>query len=341
MRRLGPVLPVMVLAAAMVVGGCANKWKTSGKIAMGSKNYEKALSDFNKALEENPKDGEVHYLIAVCYKDRGDYAAMIPHLNAADSLYEKGGNKVKELRESAWRELFDAGNSDTQNENYEKARDEFSAGVKILPDNYGAYANLGYVWQKLGDKDSAYYYFSEAYRLEPENIKVIENLAGISFNTERYAQADSLYARVIEKDPKNAEAMVRRGIIAADKEDFQTATDFYNAALGIEPRNCDLWFNLGVMYFQKMKKNEDALNAFQKAVELCPNDVNAQINLNVVLIMMKRFDEAAANLETFTQDYPDECVGWDLYSQALLQKGMRNQALDAAKKYDECKGESK
>jgi predicted Zn-dependent protease len=87
-----------------------------------------------------------------------------------------------------------------------------------------------------------------------------------------------------------------------------------------------------------MKNSEEALSSFMRAKELCPEDPNPRVNLNVVLLTLERFDEAIANLETFTQDFPDECVGWDLYSQALLRKGMRKQALEANNKYEECKG---
>ena len=133
-------------------------------------------------------------------------------------------------------------------------------------------------------------------------------------------------------------------MIADINGDYQTAATFYNSALELEPKNCDLWFNLGVLYFQRVKDSEQALSAFSRAVELCPDDANAGINKIVVLMTLKKYDEALESLETFTRDFPNECVGWDLYSQALLQKGMRNQALDAENKYKECqqgKGESK
>jgi len=345
----------LLIMAAIFIAGCANKYKTSGKIAMGSKNWDKAVSDFQKALEQTPNDGEIHYLMALIYKEKGEYKNMIPHLNAADTLYTKGEKKVAELREGTWKELFDAGNNDTKSENYEKATDEFQTAIAFEPKNYAAYTNAGYVWQKRQNGDSAYYYFSEAYRIEPQNIKVIENLASLSFNQKKYPQADSLYAMILEKDPKHSEAMIRRGMIAGINGNNEVAVNFYNSALQLEPDNCDLWFNLGLLYFQQIKNDEEALKkdslrdealkeealkSFTRAVELCPEDVEAHINLNVTLMTLQRFDEAMQNLETFTQDFPNECVGWDLYSQALLRKGLKSQALEAADKYEECKKSS-
>jgi len=329
----------LLVIAALAISGCANRWKTSGKIALGSKNYDKAIDDFHKALEQTPNDGEVYYLLALTYKEKNDYASMPENLNMADSLYEKGKDKIRDLRESTFKELFESGNSETKSENYEKAKDQFETAIAILPDNYAAYINAGFVWQHLGDNDSAFYYFEKAYKLEPENIKVLENYASLLFNLERYDEADSIYMKILEKDPKHVEAIVRRAMIANNKKDFETSAALYDKALELEPENCDLWFNLGVMKFRELKDNDSALSCFTRAVELCPEDVNAQINLCVVLISMKKFDEAVTRLETFTQDFPKECVGWDLYSQALLQLGNRSKALEADNKYKECTGE--
>ncbi len=339
MSRNKLVILALTVLVAMVFAGCANKFKTSGKISMGSKRWDKALADFQQALGQTPNDGEVHYLIAMCYKEKDDYAAMVSHLNAADTLYTKGEKKIHDLRESTWKELFEAGNADTEKGNYEKARGEFETAIDLMPDNYAAYINLGVACQHLEDIDCAYSGFKEAYRLEPEKIPVLENFAGYCFNVEKYDEADVVYAKILEKEPEHIDAVIRRGMIASINGEFETAVNYYKTALEKEAFNCDLWFNLGVLYFQQIKNNDEALSAFSRAVELCPDDVNANINLNVTFISMKKFDEAVANLEAFTLDFPDECVGWDLYSQALLQKGMRSKALDAARKFEECKGE--
>ncbi|MEE9552951.1 MAG: tetratricopeptide repeat protein [candidate division Zixibacteria bacterium] len=333
------VMLIFLLVLAVVLTGCANKFTTSGKIAMGSKRWDKAIGDFKLALEQTPNDGEVHYLIARCYKEKDDYAAMVSHLNAADTLYVKGAKKIHDLREGTWKELFESGNTNTKNGNYEKARGEFETAIGLMPDNYAAHINLGVACQNLEDSACAYSSFKEAYRLEPEKIPVLENFANYCFNVGKYDEADGIYTIILEKESGNVIAIINKGTIASLKGDYETAVNYYNTALENESDNCDLWFNLGVLYFQQIKNNDEALNAFSRAVELCPEDISAHINLNVALLSLKKFDEAVTNLETFTQDFPDECVGWDLYSQALLQKGMRSQALDAQKKFEECKGE--
>ncbi len=338
MRKSWLVYVILLAVMTLFIAGCANKWKTSGKIAMGQKRWDKAIRDFQKALEMDPGDGEAHFLIAKSYKESGEFESMISHLDAADSSWPKGEEKVRELREQTWRKLLELGEREENNEKYEQARDNYTLAIAIFPERFEAYAKAGFVWQLLDNYDSTYFYYEEAYRLEPEKIGVLEGLAGLCYNMGKSARADSLYAKILEKDPENTAALLTRGAIAAENEDYTAAVDFYTRALDLESDNCDLWFRVGIVYFQEMKNNEEAINAFLRAKELCPDDANPRINLNVVLLSIERFDEVIANLETFTQDFPDECVGWDLYSQALLRKGMRKQALEANNKYEECKG---
>lgn len=366
MKKKWHVLILLLAGAAFVLSGCANKWKTSGKIAMGQKNWEKAIGDFEKALEQDPKDGEAHFLMAKSYAEMGDYGSLVSHLDAADSLYEKGESKIRELRVDIWEKLFNSGIKDANEENYEKANEDFGLAIGILPDRYEAYTNKAFVLEHMNQHDSAFFYYDEGNKTDPGNVKILENFSSLSFNMgvsssraadDLYTQgdsveadsrraeglryltkADSLYAEILVQDPKHAEALMRRGDIARENGDYQSAVDFYNQAVEVEPDNCDLWFNIGVLYFQHMKNNEEALGAFSRAKEVCPNDVNVLVNIGVVLLEMGDLDEALAHLEAFTRDFPEECISWDLYFRALQKKGLRQRALEAYNKFEECEG---
>ncbi|UCC80316.1 MAG: tetratricopeptide repeat protein [Candidatus Zixiibacteriota bacterium] len=338
MRRGWLNAAVILMFIAFALSGCANKWVTSGKIAMNGKNYDKAISDFKKALEENPDNGEAHYYLAVCYEEREDYEEMLRHLELAETLYPKKAGDMKDLRQEGWTKLFESGRGKAEEEKWEESREDFLLGSRILPSRYEAFSNLGFVWQHLDNNDSAFFYYSRAYEIAPDEMLVLENFANLCYNAGRYDRAHDLYKEILEKDPGHAGAMARLGDIYGEKKEFQTAIGYYNQALDIEQDNCNLWFRLGVLYFQEIKDNDSAINAFGRAVELCPEDKDAFINLSIALIMGGRFDEAVEKLSGYVVDNPDDCTGWDLYSQALLRKGMKEEALEADKKYKECTG---
>jgi tetratricopeptide (TPR) repeat protein len=334
----------MVIGALVLAVGCSNKYATSGKIAMKSKNYEKAIHDFNLALETDSTNAEAHFMLAQAYKSQGDFDGMNEHFAAASRLTDKYNNDIEMVRDSVWAEFFKTGTEKAKAENFESALADFQTAIRIQPKRYEAYTNAGYVWQNLDTEDlpyedSAFAYYQQAMNLEPENINIMEQVAQLSYGESKLEFADSMFAVILEKDPGNVDAIIRRGEIADRQERYVDAVKFYNQALQIDPALCDVWFNLGVVYFQQMKKLEDAEQAFARAADpsVCGDeDINAIVNLNVVLISNDKLDEAIARLTEFTTKHPDECVGWDLLSQALLRKGQKDEAYKAKEKFDEC-----
>jgi len=321
---------------ALLGFGCANKYLTSGKIAMNSKNWDKAIHDFNSALEADSANADAHFLLGKAYKEKGDYILMNQHFNKAEALNPKYKEEINAYRLSVWGDLFTKGTQEAKDQKWQEALQTFQTGIAILPGKYEAYTNAGYVWQNLGNNDSAYAYYSQAYELDKSNIKVLENFASVSYTLGKYEQADSLCSRILEADPNNADALLKKGEIADQQGRYDDAIAFYNRVLQLDPKNCNVWFNLGVIYFQRVKKLDDAEQAFTRAVAECPDDMNALINLNVVLITQDKLDEAIPRLTELTQKHPEECTGWDLLSQALLRKGQKEQALEAYKKFEDC-----
>ena len=339
MRKIWLIL--VVIAALFLVAGCTNKYATSGKIAMKSKNYEKAIHDFNLALEADSTNPEAHYLLGDAYKNKSDYDAMNKHYDAASRLSPKYNDDIKNVRDSLWGAFWTSGTEKAKQQKYPEALADFQVAIKVLPTRYEAYTNAGYAFQNMVATDStyldsAYTYYQRALDLDRTNVNVLLNFGYLAYNLGKLQQADSMFIAVLERDPQNIDALTRRGEIADQLERYEEAATFYNKALEIDPSLNNVWFNLGVVYFQRLKKLEDAELAFSRAVDLLPSDLNAQINLNVVLITNGKLDDAVSRLTTFTTAYPDECVGWDLLSQALIRKGLKKEALEADKKYKDC-----
>ena len=401
----------------LVIFSCADKFVTSGKIAMNRKEWDKAISDFHKALDTNPNNDKAHFCLAQCYKEKGDYANMIIHMRPAENPVN--AKELKKLREDSWfdlaasadtamneipqlekgakedfenalgfikidqpdsasrffnrtkakmrikekdpaEEIFNlavekakAKEYDEANKNldlaittanqvgYGIAKDKFETAIAIDPSQPQAYAKAAFAWFNIGNDDSSYYYYREANRLLPADMGILKNLANIAYKIKKIELVDSLAKTIITADPNNADAHLMIAEIRESSSDFEMAAEHYGKALELRPDQCEVWFKLGVIYFKELKKLENAEQAFTQAVNLCPEDFNAFINLNVVLISQGKFDDAISRLYTFTEKYPQDCTGWDLLSQALVRKGDKAKALDANKKYLECKGETK
>jgi tetratricopeptide (TPR) repeat protein len=335
----------LLLSAIMVVG-CANKYTTSGKIAYNRKDFDKAIEDFKLALQNDSSNAEAYLFLGKAYKEKNDYVLMARNFDKAEALNPGYKGQIDEVRNEIWTNQYNAGLSDAKADKFDQALKEFQTAIAIEPNKYNPYALVGYAFLRLNNGDSAYIYYQKAYELNRNEAKpdpkLLEGFALMAFNSEKYSKADSLYSQILDLDPNNAEAWLRRGEIADHDTVYDQAVTYYNKSLAIKQDQCDVWFNLGVIYFQHMNKNEEAEQAFTRASDLCPTDTNALVNLSVVLIEESKTDPskldlAIEKLTAMTQSYPKECVGWDLLSQAYLRKGDKVKALDANKQYEACK----
>jgi tetratricopeptide (TPR) repeat protein len=224
---------------------------------------------------------------------------------------------------------------------YIDAKDKFETAIALDPSLPQAYAKAAFAWFNIGNEDSSFHYYETAYNLMPTNAEILKNLIQISYKVGKTALVDSLASVLVTKEPNNVEALLVIAEIAEGAEKYDRAVEYYNKALAVKPDNCTVWFKVGVINFQKLNKPEVAEQAFLQSVNLCPEDINAFINLNVLLITQGKYDDAISRLTAFTQANPQDCTAWDLLSQALVRKGEKEKALEANKKYLECSGQKK
>ena len=57
------------------------------------------------------------------------------------------------------------------------------------------------------------------------------------------------------------------------------------------PEDSEIFYNLGIAY-EKLKKKDDAKNAYLKAIEISPAEIDAIYNLGLVLTDLKEYDNA-------------------------------------------------
>lgn len=81
--------------------------------------------------------------------------------------------------------------------------------------------------------------------------------------------ARDLYDRVIAIQPDYAEAWNRRATVFLTHENYPEALRDVNEALRLEPRHFGAWGGLGAV-LERLGSKEEALGAYQKALEIYP-----------------------------------------------------------------------
>ncbi len=95
--------------------------------------------------------------------------------------------------------------------------------------------------------------------------------------TQRIVQAE----KIVSQDPKNLNAWISLGNDYFDTEQSQKAINAYNKALEIEPNNPNVLTDQGVM-FRKVGWYDKALANFEKAIKIDPNHLQSLYNAGIV-----------------------------------------------------------
>lgn len=95
---------------------------------------------------------------------------------------------------------------------------------------------------------------------------------------------------------QEADKAAQQGMDFLKKRMFEEALESFQRVVELNPRHLDGYRNLGVIYGQK-KMWSEALKALEKAIEINPDDLQSQKNLSVLYLQQKNFDAAISILK--------------------------------------------
>jgi tetratricopeptide (TPR) repeat protein len=135
-------------------------------------------------------------------------------------------------------------------------------------------------------------------------------------------EAERIYARVLKAAPDHFDALNLLGAIKIQQGQFGEAQRLFAAAVKANPGIAAGWNNLGQAQ-HALKRPADALQSFDKARTLAPEDVDILYQHANALISLNRHREALAELQTVLARKPQ-------HFEARLNSGLAQAALGFA-----------
>lgn len=120
-----------------------------------------------------------------------------------------------------------------------------------------------------------------------------------------------------------------RANYAYGQGDFNTAIEDFKAVLAIEPTNARAYNNLGLAYAM-LGRDEEAINAYNSAVEYDPDYLRAYKNRIVLLEKHKRLPELVSNYARLAELEPLQAGGYHYLRGVALRSMLDNQGARAA-----------
>ncbi|RMF58273.1 MAG: tetratricopeptide repeat protein [Calditrichaeota bacterium] len=179
-----------------------------------------------------------------------------------------------------------------QEKRFDKSLHFFFQALNVDDKNAGVYLSLGNALNAIGKVEDAIQCFTVAIKLNPRLVEAHVNLATLFSEKNQIDQAISCLQTALRINPQLFHAHYYLGNCYLKLGKAEQALNHYVHAMQVNPRISDPQF-----YFQmgnacrKVKKFQEAAEAYQKAIKLHPNFSEAYNNLGSTLRSLGKLEE--------------------------------------------------
>jgi protein O-mannosyl-transferase len=142
-----------------------------------------------------------------------------------------------------------------------------------------------------------------------------------------YQDVETVWQTTIRKNPTAWMAHNNLGAVLLKKGQLDDAIDHFNKAIEIKPDEASAYANLGNAWLEKGELGE-AIYRYQKAVELKPGEAGVHYNLANALLARGEVDEAIAEYQATLAINPNNGDAHNNLGAVLLQQGKLDEAID-------------
>jgi eukaryotic-like serine/threonine-protein kinase len=241
------------------------KGRDALRAAQDTRNIQSGINFFEQALRKDPN-------FALAYAGIADASLLMYRETKAGFWSAKAlgaAQQAAALNQNQPEILLALGSVYNSSGRRAEAIAELKRALEIAPNSDEAYRRLGSAYLGSGRSTEALQSLQHAVDINPYYWVNYIALGNAHYQLGDYGKAAEAYRRVIELDPNNPSAHNNLGAVLLQSGKFSEAVEPLKKALQFSADG-QAYSNLGVAYFY-LKQYDQAISAYQKAVELVPN----------------------------------------------------------------------
>jgi tetratricopeptide (TPR) repeat protein len=170
--------------------------------------------------------------------------------------------------------------------------------AKITESFLDAYSFLraGMANERTGNYPMAVKAYQRGLAVEPDNVEILNSLGFSLFQQGKSAEAIATLDKALALDPKHAKAHNNMALASIDLGQLELAEAHYRESLAIEPQPA-IYNDLGYV-LERQGMTDEAVEQYQKALELDPRSASAHYNLGVSLARRGEYAPAERHIRT-------------------------------------------
>lgn len=328
-RRQSLLLLLTGVIAVMFIG-CQSQELTSAKLYIQQQNWEKAEEFLKKAEEVEPNNAEIPFLLgSQIYARQGKWEQMNQAFDRSLEVGNQYKKQIENVRTKHWTEQFNTGakkyNAALEQQGEERtnllnqAVANFENAVTIDPSKSETYGSLATAYLLLEDIDQAKKTFEQALDQDPENFQVLFNYGKVLAEEGDTEKAISILEKAREIKPEESSVIQILANLYVQAGQKEAALTMYDKATDQNPENANLFFNKAILHIQMAQTLEEeqdttaaeeqyqaAIDAMDQAVQINPDDLEAQQRLGELHQEMENWEEAANVFRTILEKDIDD-----------------------------------
>lgn len=248
--------------------------------------YLKAVASFQKALQENPDDGEAMQLMGLSYYLAGRPAAAIPALE-----------KVQTWNPSANVDAsYILGVCYMQTKDYPNSRKAFAKMFGVSPDSAASYLFSARMMLRFDFALPAEEYAKKAVELDPKLPLAHSLLGEIYLYKSRIPEATEQFQKELELNPGDAAAYYKLADAYTRAQKYEDAERLLQRSIWLDATSTGPYILMGKV-LEKKGESALAVRALQRAIAMDPNNPIPHHLLGLAYRDLGRNDDADRELK--------------------------------------------
>ncbi len=177
-----------------------------------------------------------------------------------------------------------------------------------------------------GQLDLAEIQYKKLLESLPNNILLLNNLAGIEFQRKNFQEGVKIINRSLNISPNQPMSLNNRGNALQELKRFEEALASYDRAIALMPNHLYAYSNRGNL-LREMNRLDEALISCNCAIAIQPDYAEAHYNCGNILKDLRRFEDAIASYDKAIALNPSHADAYCNRGNMLKELGKLNEAI--------------
>lgn len=291
----------------------AVKYYDFGKEYLKNKQYDSAIKNFMKAIEDSSTYRDAYLGLGNAYENKMYY-------DRAESIYNVLSEKLPEDPAG----VIAKGYLNLTLRDYTNAEKLFNEGLALDNTNANAYFGLGKVYEKkYGGEEGilkAISCYEKACQFNPEDLTIAYKYGKALLELKQYKKAVKFLEQVVADHPNIVGPISNLAEAYLESGDYNNAIDAFNRTLELDETIVNAYLGLARSY-NGLKDYKSAEKAYLKLAEVKTNSTVPYLYLGQMYLNIKYYDSAIKYLNKAISINPNDARALLLLGQAYFYKG--------------------